>query len=74
MRSRMSIEKPGEVEVTLTATMTADRWQEIRDWLREAKVYHYEPVAQFASAIDDLLGQTRKLLWRNDGEDDGGAR
>jgi hypothetical protein len=68
MRSRMRIEKPGEVDVTLTVTMSADRWEQIRDWLRESKDLHYTPVKQFANAIDDLLGQTRKLLWHDESE------
>lgn len=69
MRSHMKIEKPGEVQVTLTVTMSADRWEQIRDWLRESKEAHYEPSAQLASAIDDLLGQVRKLLWRDEVND-----
>lgn len=70
MKSRMRIEKPGDVEVTLTVTMSEDRWEKIRDWLRESKETHYTPVQQLAGAIDDLLGQTRKLLWRDDTDND----
>lgn len=66
MRSHMKIEKPGEVQVTLTVTMSADRWEKIRDWLRASKGAWHEAPQQFATAIDDLLGQTRKLLWHND--------
>jgi hypothetical protein len=67
MRSQMKIEKPGDVEVTLTVTMSADRWEKIRDWLRGSPAARvYEPEQQFASAIDDLLGQVRTVLWRDD--------
>lgn len=73
MKSRMFIEKPGEVQVTLTVTMSADRWDNIRNWLRESKAPLYEPPHQFASAIDDLLRQVRKMLWHDADDQKAGA-
>lgn len=58
MRARMKLENPNEIEVTLTVTMTAKKWCELRDQL-ETKW----PSWELSSAITNLLGNVRKIVW-----------
>jgi len=58
MKSRMKIEKPGDVEVTLSITMKASEWEELRGQLSTRY-----PSWRISAAINDLLAQVRKVLW-----------
>jgi hypothetical protein len=58
MKTRMKIENPGDVEVTLTVTMKASMWEALRDELSNK-----HPASEFSYRITDLLAQTRKVLW-----------
>lgn len=58
MRTRMKIENPGDVEVTLTVTMKASEWEGLRDLLPNK-----HPASELTYRINDLLAQTRKILW-----------
>jgi hypothetical protein len=58
MHSLMKIEKPDDVRVSLTVTMTAKEWEELRGQL-SAKW----PSSELTYQITNLLAQTRKVLW-----------
>ena len=58
MKARMKIESPDEVMVTLTITMTAKKWCELRDQLKTDW-----PSWELSSAITNLLGNVRKIIW-----------
>lgn len=60
MKGRMKIERPDDVEVTLTITMTAKKWCEIRDQL--ANKY---PSWQLSSLITNTLATVRKIVWED---------
>lgn len=63
MNFRLKCEKPGDIEFTLVATMTADEWEKVRERLDEGNTPHYEPGGKLVNAISDLLGQARKIYW-----------
>lgn len=65
MRSRLKCEKPGEIEFTLTVTMTADEWERLRDQLDASSLGDSHPSWQLKRSIDDLLAQARKIYWPN---------
>lgn len=54
----MRIEKPEDVEVSLTITMTAKQWDELRSQLQDKW-----PSWQMSAAITGLLSQVRKIVW-----------
>ena len=58
MQSRMMIERPGEVEVTLKLTMPAKEWENLREQLVSAY-----PSWTLAQAITDMLVQVRKIIY-----------
>lgn len=58
MIARMKIEKPDDVEVTLTVTMSAKKWCELRDQLKSEW-----PSWELSSAISNMLGNVRKIVW-----------
>lgn len=66
MEFRLKCEKPGEIVYTLTATMTADEWEKVRENLTEGNAAYYEPGGKLKNAITDLLAQARKIYWPND--------
>ncbi len=63
MECRLKVEKPGEIEYTMTITMKAKDWEELRDQLETAW-----PAAILAKNINDLLSQARKIYWPKDGD------
>lgn len=74
MNFRLKCEKPGEIEFTLTATMTADQWEHLRETLHKAPGSYSGPAGALTGAIDDLLSQARKIYWPADsalGKNDG---
>lgn len=60
---RLKCEKPEEIVYTLTATMTAKEWEEIRESLHTTTAPHWHPTGQLICAINNLLGQARKIYW-----------
>jgi hypothetical protein len=61
MDIRLKCEKPEEIEFTITATMKASEWMQIRDQLAER--LHEWPTIKLVQAINDLLAQARKIYW-----------
>ena len=72
MDFRLKCEKPGEILYTLTATMTADQWEKVRERLDAANAPPYEPAGQLTSAITNLLSQARRIYWPMQSEQDNG--
>lgn len=68
MQFRLKCEKPGEIEYTLTATMTAAEWEKVRERLDAGNTPYYEPGGKLVSAISDLLAQARKIYWPESSE------
>lgn len=64
MRARLKIEKPEDIEATITMTMTLQEWELLRDQLKQA-----HPSWRLASVIDDLLSQGRKVFWAEPAQD-----
>lgn len=63
---RLKCEKPEKISYTITATMTAEEWETVRERLKASAPEHYdgyEPTGKFISMIDDLLAQARKVYW-----------
>lgn len=58
MNIRMKCEKPGDIDYTLTITMKASEWEQFREQLDRRW-----PSSRFTDAINDLLGQARKIYW-----------
>lgn len=63
MEFRLKCEKPGDILYTLTATMTADQWEKVRERLQEANAPCFEPGGQLIDAINNLLTQARRIYW-----------
>ena len=63
MDFRLKCEKPGEILYTLTATMTADEWEKVRERLDKGDTPYYEPGGKLVNAISNLLSQARKIYW-----------
>lgn len=63
MDFRLKCEKPGEILFTLTATMTADEWEKVRERLDCSGTPYFEPGGKLRSAINNLLGQARRIYW-----------
>jgi hypothetical protein len=65
MNFRLKCENPGEIEYTITATMTADQWERVREALDKAQIY-YGPTGELIKNINNLLAQARKIYWTED--------
>jgi hypothetical protein len=63
MRCRLKCEKPDDIEFTMTITMTAKDWCELRDQLQIKW-----PSSSLSNSIDDLLAQARKIYWPKDAD------
>lgn len=68
MRARMSIDKPDDVEVSMTITMSAKQWCALRDNLTVVTIDlpHYSAAYKLQCAITDLLAKVRKIVWAED--------
>jgi len=69
----MKVEKPGDIEYTLTITMKAASWELLRDQLEAvpgSAQFEY-PGWQLRREITDLLAQARKIYWPNPPREDG---
>lgn len=58
MKTRLKVENPGDVEFTMTITMPAKEWEQLRDALQNKW-----PASALSCRISDLLGQARKIFW-----------
>ena len=63
MKARYMIESPGEVEATMKITMTMKEWEALRDQL--STVW---PSSRLATAITNLLADSRKVFYADDRE------
>ena len=73
MEFRLRCEKPEEIVYTITATMTAKEWEEIRESLDASKAPHWHPAGKLINAITDVLAQARKIYWPNSPDSAGGS-
>lgn len=63
MQCRLKVEKPEDIEYTLTVTMKAGDWDKLRDQLDK----HYAwPGSDLVRQINSLLAQARKIYWPAD--------
>ena len=58
MDIRLKCEKPEEIVYTMTITMKAKEWEELRDQLCNSW-----PSWQLSNQINDLLAQAKKVYW-----------
>ena len=58
MQTRLKVEKPDDVEFTMTITMKATEWENLRDTLATKW-----PASELSYRISDLLSQARKIFW-----------
>jgi len=58
MKSRMMVENPDDVEVTIKMTMRVKDWAELRDQLANAY-----PAWELSSHINSMLSQIRKIVY-----------
>jgi hypothetical protein len=65
MKARMKVEKPEDIEATITITMRLSEWEALRDQL----VAKY-PSWKLSGVIDDLLSQGRKIFWSDPKHDE----
>lgn len=68
MNFRLKCEKPGDIQYTLTATMSAEEWERVREFLDKSSPPSFEPAGVLRNAISDLLAQARKIYW-HEGQD-----
>lgn len=61
MDCRLKVEKPGDVVYTMTITMKASEWEDLRDQLKNEW-----PASNLTYSINDLLSQARKIYWPKD--------
>lgn len=60
MKIAMTCAKPGEIEYTLTVTMKASEWEDLRAQTR-ASPFAASPLGPLTRAIDDLLSRARRV-------------
>ncbi len=58
MRGRYKVENPDDVEFTLTITMSAKEWCELRDQLNGKW-----PSSRLSTMISRLLADVRRIYW-----------
>lgn len=63
MNFRLKCEKPESIEYTITATMTAGEWEQIRETLDKGGASYYGPAGKLVSSIKDMLTQARQTYW-----------
>lgn len=68
MDCRLKVEKPGQIEYTLTITMKADDWEKLRDQLDASNLSSSYPAYTMRARITDLLAQARKIYWPREAE------
>lgn len=65
------IEKPDDVEVTISATMTMAEWKKLKTVISD--IHHYVPNA-FHRAIQDAINQTEQRIFQQEPEEIGGTQ
>lgn len=63
MNFRMKCEHPEAIEYTMTITMTAGEWEQVRSQLDGASISW--PGSVLVGRINDLLAQARKIYWQS---------
>ena len=63
MHCRMKVEKPDDIEYTLTITMKASDWGKLRDQLDASNLSQSYPAYTMRAQVNDLLAQARKVYW-----------
>ena len=58
MDCRLKCEKPDDIVFTMTLTMKAKDWEQLRDQLQNVW-----PSSDLTHYINDLLSQARKIYW-----------
>ena len=61
MKTRLKCENPESIVYTMTITMTAKEWEDLREQLQQKW-----PSSRLSSSITDLLAQARKIYWSED--------
>ena len=61
MKLISQIEKPDDVEVTISATMTMAEWKKLKTVISD--IHHYVPNA-FHQAIRDAINQTEQKIFQ----------
>ena len=61
MKTRLKCEDPESIVYTMTITMTAKEWEDLREQLQQKW-----PSSRLSSSITDLLAQARKIYWSED--------
>lgn len=65
MRARFKIEKPEDIEATVTITMKLSDWEALRDQLKDSW-----PSWKLTAVINDLLSQGGKIFWAAEPEEE----
>jgi hypothetical protein len=60
MRGRFMVEKPDDIEFTLTVTMTAKHWCDLRDQLEDIW-----PSSRLTMMINSMLSDARRIYWHD---------
>lgn len=63
MNVRMKVERPDDIEYTLTITMKAGDWEKLREQLEASNLGQSHPSWSLKHEITDLLAQARKVYW-----------
>lgn len=58
MDCHLRVEKPGEIVYSMTITMKAKDWEDLREQLKAEW-----PSSNLTHYINDLLSQARKIYW-----------
>ena len=66
MKLISQIEKPDDVEVTISATMTLAEWKKLKTVISD--MHHYVPSA-FHRAIRDAINQTEQRIFQQQSEE-----
>lgn len=61
MRARLKCDNPDDIEFTLSITMPAKEWEQLRDQMTTDY-----PSWKLTSAINSLLADARRIYWHDD--------
>ncbi len=61
MKASMKVEKPGEIEMTATLTMTMAQWDDVRKQLE-----HKWPSTWLSSVIHEMLMDAQRVYYPSD--------
>lgn len=65
MDARIQIQKPDEIKVTITATMSLGEWEKISDALKESKNWDNNPMWGFRKLILEILQDLKEgSIWK----------